>query len=85
MKQQIKQIQWLDATINSNSVFYKSLHCMRSLLFICFKKNAKPQHKILDVIHSRNKNDQCKIVIVDCQDDDIDQDLRSKLDDLCIR
>ena len=85
MKQQIKQIQWIDATINSHSVFYKSLHCIRSLLFICFKKNAKPQHKILDVIHSRNKNDQCKVVNVDSQDNDIDQDLRSKLDDLCIR
>ena len=85
MKQQIKQIQWLDASINSHSVFYKSLRCIRSVTFICFKKNAKPQNKILDVIHSRNKDDQCKVVTVDCQDDDIDQDLRSKLDDLCIR
>ena len=85
MKQQIKQIQWLDATINSHAVFYKSLQCIRSLALICVKKNAKPKIKILDVIHSRNKDHLCKIVTVDCQDDDIDQDLRSKLDDLCIR
>ena len=85
MKQQIKQIQWIDATINSHSVFHKSLQCIRSLAFICFKKNAKPQHKILDVIHGRHKDDQGKVVTVDSQDKDIDKDLRSKLDDLCTR
>ena len=85
MKQQIKQIQWIDATIISHSVFYKCIQCIRCLVFICFKKNAKPQQKILDVIRRRNKDDLCKIVTVHCQDNDIDTDLRSKLDDLCIR
>ena len=83
MKQQVVQIQWIDALLNSNKGFYPFLRFVRSVIFVCFDEGSKPEHKILDLIHNRNQGESTH-VSVDSENEKVEKDLRSKLDNLCI-
>ena len=53
------------------------------MIFVCFDEGSKPEHRILDLIHNRNQGESTH-VSVDSENEKVEKDLRSKLDNLCI-